>query len=607
MEEFKVLNDREHVLHRPNVYLGSVVLEPHSGIINYKYTTVSIVPALMKMIEEILQNSIDEHIRTNGKFSNEIKVSILNGVDGTEVTVQDNGRGIPMTKFNGKPQAVLAWTELRAGSNFDDSKRVTAGTNGMGAALTNIFSSYFKGETCDGKEKLILVCSDNMKNVNFSMSKSDKMGTTVKFKPDLVRFGLMEFSNDHIEVLKDRLINLAISYPSITFKFNEEKISFKNIKQVAKQFHDDAISYESDNYGIIFAPSGVEEEFRCITYVNGIYVKNSGSHVDFILNKVIDNLRTHIKKKHKIEVLPNQIKQHLLVGAWCRNFKALKFDSQSKERITNSVGEVSEYFGEINLDKVSKQILDTPSSIDPMIAAILYKKEMAENLALQKKLKGSAKLRVVNHIAATDENPENKMLLITEGLSAIGGLLKVRNQKTTGGYPLKGKPLNIRGMKNIEIAANKEIFELMNVIGLELGKPATNLNYGKICVFSDSDVDGSHVFTLLLNLFSLWPELYEQKRIYRLMSPLYYCTKGKDIKIFYTKEEFDMVNLVGYDISYIKGLGSMTEDAYKETVNNPKLILITGDDFNVLEKAFGDDSDFRKNLCYFSTKFPTQL
>ena len=577
MEEFKVLNDREHVLHRPNVYLGSVVLEPHSGIINYKYTTVSIVPALMKMIEEILQNSIDEHIRTNGKFSNEIKVSILNGVDGTEVTVQDNGRGIPMTKFNGKPQAVLAWTELRAGSNFDDSKRVTAGTNGMGAALTNIFSSYFKGETCDGKEKLILVCSDNMKNVNFSMSKSDKMGTTVKFKPDLVRFGLMEFSNDHIEVLKDRLINLAISYPSITFKF-----------------HDDAISYESDNYGIIFAPSGVEEEFRCITYVNGIYVKNSGSHVDFILNKVIDNLRAHIKRKHKIEVLPNQIKQHLLVGAWCRNFKALKFDSQSKERITNSVGEVSEYFGEINLDKVSKQILDTPSIIDPMIASILYKKELAENLALQKKLKGAAKLRIINHIVATDDNPENKMLLLCEGFSAISTLLKVRNPKTTGGYALKGKPLNVRGMKNIEIIANKEIFELMNIIGLELGKPAQNLNYGKIVVFSDSDVDGAHVFSLLMNLFSLWPELYQKKRIYRLMAPLYYCTRGKDSKIFYTTEEFDKTDLKGYDITYLKGLGSMPESVYSETVNNPVLIQVDGDDLSKLEMAFGDSADLRK-------------
>lgn len=593
-EEFKVLDDREHVLHRPGVYLGSVVLEDQSGVINYKYQTVKIVPALMKMIEEITQNSIDEHIRTNGEFANEIKVSIETNLTGTEITVQDNGRGIPLQEIGGKPRPVLAWTELRAGSNFDDSKRVTAGTNGMGAALTNIFSTSFKGETCDGEKKLVLTCSDNMQNVKWKVGAGTHRGTKVTFTPDLARFGLESFTEDHVNILRDRLINLAISYPTITFKFNGEKIHFRNIKQVAKQFHDDAVSFETEDFGLIFAPSGDEEEFRCLTYVNGIYVKNGGSHVDFILNKITDNLRAHVKKKHKIDVLPNQIKQHLLIGAWCRNFKALKFDSQTKERITNTMSEVGSYFGDIDLDKVSKQILNTPSIIDPMIAAILYKKEMAEKMALAKKQKSAAKVRVVNHIAATDPNPENKMLLLAEGLSAIGGLIKVRNPKTIGGYPLRGKPLNVRGMKPIDIIKNKEIFEMLSVIGLEFGKPADNLNYGKIAVFSDADVDGQHIFALLLNLLSNWPELFVQKRVYRMLSPLYYCTKGKDTKVFYTKEEFDAANLKGYTVDYFKGLGSMPEEVYSECVNNPRLIQITADDLNVLEMAFGDNADQRK-------------
>lgn len=593
-EEFKVLNDREHVLHRPGVYLGSVVLEQHSGIINYQYQTVGIVPALMKMIEEITQNSIDEHIRTDGKFATEIKVSVTSNLTGTEIVVQDNGRGIPLNEVGGKPRPVLAWTELRAGSNFDDSKRVTAGTNGMGAALTNIFSTSFKGETSDGTKKLVLNCSDNMQHVKWKVSDGGTRGTKVTFTPDLERFGLSEFTQAHIDVLRDRLINLAISYPTITFKFNGERIHFRNIKQVAKQFHADAVSLETDDFGLIFAPSGAEEEFRCITYVNGIYVKNGGSHVDFILSKIVENLRAHVKKKHKIDVLPNQIKQHLLIGAWCRNFKALKFDSQTKERITNSYAEASAYFGDIDLDKVSKQILNTPSIIDPMIAAILYKKEMAEKAALAKKQKGAAKVRVVNHIAATDSNPENKMLLLCEGLSAIGSLISVRDPKRIGGYPLRGKPLNVRGMKPLDIVKNKEIFELMAIIGLEIGKPAVNLNYGKIAVFSDADVDGQHIFGLLLNLFSMWPELFKEKRIYRMMSPLYYCVKGKDTKVFYTKEEFDAADLKGYSVDYFKGLGSMPENVYSECVNNPRLIQVEADDMNKLEMAFGDSAELRK-------------
>ena len=166
-EEFRVLTDREHVLHRPGVYLGSVTLEPHSGIIDYRYQTVSIVPALLKMIEEVTQNSIDEHIRTGGAHATDIRITVKPKANTVEISVADNGRGIPLHTVGEKPRPVLAWTELRAGSNFDDSKRTTAGTNGMGAALSNIFSSEFIGETCDGKQKLVLKCSDNMQNIDW--------------------------------------------------------------------------------------------------------------------------------------------------------------------------------------------------------------------------------------------------------------------------------------------------------------------------------------------------------------------------------------------------------------------------------------------------------
>ena len=92
----------------------------------------------------------------------------------------------------------------------------------------------------------------------------------------------------------------------------------------------------------------------------------------------------------------------------------------------------------------------------------------------------------------------------------------------------------------------------------------------------------------------MWPELFKEKRIYRMMSPLYYCTKGKDTKVFYTKEEFDAANLKGYAVDYFKGLGSMPENVYSECVNNPRLIQVNADDLNKLEMAFGDCADLRK-------------
>lgn len=593
-DEFKVLDDREHVLLRPGMYIGSIVEEPHAGIINYQYQTKKIVPGLIKIIEEIIQNSVDEHIRTKFEYATKISVDINKTVDGTEIEVSDNGRGIPVEMIGGRYRPEIAWTELRAGSNFNDSDRVGAGAHGVGSALTNIFSTSFTGISSDGKNKISVICSDNMKNIRHLVSKSSNRGVTVKFTPDLQRFGLKDFTNDHIEVLQDRITNLAIMFPNITFSFNGEKIKFKNIKQVAKLFHENAVSLETDNIAMVFAPAGDEEEFRCLSYVNSIYVKNGGSHVDFVLDKIVATLRESVKKKHKIDVLPNQIKQHLLFASWISGFPSLKFDSQTKERITNSQAEVSAVLGAIDYEKIAKQILNTPDIVDPMIAAILYKKEMAEKMALAKKQKATAKLRVANHIAATDTNPENRMLLLCEGLSAIGSLISVRDPKKVGGYPLKGKPLNVRGMKPVDILKNKEISEMMNIIGLEFGSPATNLNYGKIAVFSDSDTDGSHIFGLLLNLFSMWPELFEENRIYKMTAPLYYCTKGKDTKVFYTKEEFDKANLKGYNVDYFKGLGSMPEEVYRECVNNPRLIEVKADDFGVLEMLFGDDANERK-------------
>ena len=275
-EEFRVLSDREHVLARAGVYVGSTTCEPISGIINYEYQTKNVVPALIKCIEEIFQNSIDEYIITDGKFACNISLDINDTLEGVEIIITDDGRGIPLDKIDGKYRHILAWTELRAGSNFDDSKRVGAGTNGMGACIVNIFSKTFIGTSCDGKNKITVSCSDNMQNVDFKFVKSFIRGTSVSFVPDLEKFGLREFTKDHSDIIIDRFQNLAILYPGITFKVGHQNVDFKNIKYTSKKFHESAVSYELYKTSFVFAPSGKDEEFRCLSYVNGIYCKNGG-------------------------------------------------------------------------------------------------------------------------------------------------------------------------------------------------------------------------------------------------------------------------------------------------------------------------------------------
>lgn len=597
-DNFKVLSDRDHCLLRPGMYIGSDVLENHSGIIDFEYQVVPVVPALVKMVDEIIQNSVDEAIRTNFKHATNINVKIENHLEGSTVTVEDDGRGIPQDQIGGQYRPLLAWTELRAGSNFDDSTRIGVGANGVGSSLVNIFSKKFIGQTWSNKSIYTVVCSDNMAKIKGMIGKNTEptvSGTRVTFDPDLERFGVSDIDENHVKVIKDRITNWAIQFPLINFVFNDKKIKLKSIKEIGKLFHEDAVTIESGkNVKMVFCTSGDSEEFRFHSYVNGIAIKNGGTHVDYVMNKVIENLRAAIKKKHKIDVMPNQIRQHLLFASWISGFPALTFDSQTKERVTNATSEVATVLGDLDIDRLSKQLLDTPSIIDPMVAAILYKQELKELRELENKKKASRAARVANHISATDENPENKTLFLAEGLSALANFIATRDSRTMGAFPLKGKPLNVQGRRPLEIMKNDELSNIIRIIGLELGAPAKNLKYGKIAVFSDRDLDGHAIYCLLLNFFALWPELFHEKRIYRVMTPLFYCTKGKQVKIFYSTAEYMAENLDGWNVDRYKGLGSMPEHVYSECINNPVMECISDYDIKKLNMAFGNDASLRK-------------
>lgn len=600
MSEFKVLTDREHILARAGMYLGSTSLEPHTSIINFQYQTKHVVPALLKIISEILDNTVDEHIRTNGEYANRVSVDVVDGVEGTEITITDNGRGIPVKQIGESYQPVLSWTKARAGSNFGDT-RTTIGANGVGSFATNCFSKSFIGTTSDGVNKIVVKCSDNCANVDFKVYKSPNKGTSVSFIPDLEKFGLKEFDQDHLDVLYDRINNLAICYPGIQFKFNGEKIQFKNLKQIASYFSENTVSVEIPQGQLVFASSGKDEEFRFSSYVNGLNIKNGGSHLDYIMEAVIANIRPVVKKKWKIDVLPNQIKQHLLCASWLTGFPNLKFDSQTKERITNTKGEVMEFlegFTEV-AESIAKKIVNTPEIIQPMVEAILHKKELQERREAAAAIKKTKKKNIANHLAASSQNWKEKKIFLTEGLSAIGALIKVRDSKTEGGYALRGKVMNTAGMKTIEIVKNKELSELLTVIGLDLDTEEINhLNYGKICVLTDADYDGSSIFCLLLQFFSRWPKLFEEGRICRVITPLYIAKKKGDSQWFYTQQEFDEAKdkLSGYEINYNKGLGSLDENDYETMIKKPYLLEVKlGDEgLSKLEMAFGDSADVRK-------------
>jgi DNA topoisomerase-2 len=603
MSEFKILSERDHIRQRSAMYIGSITSEEISGILNFKYQTKKYIPGLVKIIEEIYQNSVDEAIRTNFEFASEISVTIKDdGLMGWYVEVIDNGRGIPTKQIDGKYQAELSWTRARAGSNFSDDNRTTIGMNGIGSYLTTCFSKEFIGQSGDGKLNVIVRCLNGCETIETVAEKSKARGTRVKFYPDLSLFKTKTIDNELIDLIEDRLMNLAICYPKVTFKFNDKKLSIKNSTQLAKAFHESALAFDDENFNLVVAPTGDDEEFRHLSFFNGIAIKNGGNHIDYFISGICNELIPLIKRKWKIEVLPNQIKQHLLLAFWVRNFPNPKFDSQSKERITNTIGEIKSF---MNLDftKIAKKIAATDDIIMPAIESILRKKEAIEKRAATNALKKVQKKKIANHIAANDKDPEKKTLYIAEGLSASGMGLSVRDPKYQGFYSLRGKVLNTHDMSAYDILKNKELSELIAIIGLDLNNPSivdeegnSILNYGRIAVLTDADQDGASIFCLLLMFFSRWPELFSEGRLCRVNTPLYIARKkGKPDQYFYTSEEYDKADLKGWTVDYMKGLGSLEKNDYKRAViTEPFMTTITLDDMEKLNMSFGNNADKRK-------------
>lgn len=595
-DEFKVLSDAEHILMRPQMYLGSMSKDPVFGFFDNQWKSVSVVPAFLKIIDEIIDNSVDEFVRTNGKFANKIDVNFGEDLYGFYVKIRDNGRGIPQDEIAGVPRPVIAWSKARAGSNFT-SERETMGANGVGSFATAVFSNQFLGKTKTGLNQIVVKITDNASNVEWEKLEGAKEEnfTEVTFYPDLQRFGEIDIGTEYYTLTENRLRNLSIVYPGITFSFNGNKIR-GDLKNFYQQIYEGKSFVDTSGLFGSFAFGPVSENgSRFHSYVNGLYTYNGGSHIDTILWKIIDNLRPLLEKKYKIELKPDHIRQKLCFVCHLKGFKNLMFSSQTKDKITNSEKDILEFLdlSEGAISKLSRKIFDTPDIVEPIIQEQLFKKQLAENAALARAAKKGKKEKIANHITATSNNPKEKTLFIAEGLSAIGPLISVRDPAKVGGYSLRGKVMNVSGMAPVDIIKNKEYRELMSVIGLEFGKEP-DLNYDRIVIMTDADPDGHSIACMLVNFFSMWPSLFDG-HIYRCMSPLVIAKKGKQEKWFYDMNEIEGVD--GWNLNYIKGLGSLDEEAYNTVINNPMLVEIrmdTEEDKKMLSMAFADGAEGRK-------------
>jgi len=605
--KYQKLTDVEHVLLRPFMYIGSI--SPHTGD-QYLFDgekvwneEITYNPGFIKLFDEIISNSVDEH-RRNSKL-NEIKVTL--NLDTSEISIWDNG-GIPVEKHPVHKEWIpeMIFSNLKAGSNFDDTEqRTVAGTNGVGSTLTNIFSKKFSVSTCDGKNRFDQEFTDNMhKRSKATVSPAKRGFTEITYIPDLERFKMHGIDEKSFQIIFKRCLDVAACNNRLTVKFTKIKdgastnstLKFKTFEEYIKLYTQEFFYEESKDWKIGFAKS--ENGFANVSFVNSVHTKDGGTHVEYIVNQLITQLREMIKKKHKVEVKPSDIRNYMSIFIECTVINS-SFSSQTKEKLITEPKDFATRH-EVT-DKIAKLVFK--SEIVASVLDWIEKKALAQERAELRKLNSNLdKTKIPKLIDAQRKGDRGICILgVYEGLSALSAVRKFRDTQTQGAFPLKGKFLNVSEMKSAEIIKNEEAVQLMASLGLKLGEEPKNLRYGRVYIYTDADPDGNSIAALLINFFNrFWPELFDQGRIYKVMTPLVVAKKGKDSINFYTNDEFDKWSAKNkantWNIEYKKGLAALEDLEYEEIIKDPKVVQLKNDKEykESLNAWFGADSTPRK-------------
>jgi DNA topoisomerase-2 len=596
MKEEKIvhLSDREHVLKRGTMWIGSV---KRNIVEEYIFENKSFVkkefeyvPGFITAFKEIISNSLDENLKTKGEFANIIKVE----VNSDFISVRDNGRGIPSDNVEGLdvPASVAVFTNLKTGSNFSDDS-TSIGQNGVGASLTQIFSKRFFVETCNNGKVTKLTCKNNGSDIKYDIKDKEGHYTFVEYWPDFERFSMTEIDDIHKDDIRKTIIDYSICFPDITFYFNGKKLA-GNFKKYCEYYSSNIETFSYENIDICVYPG----EYEQTSFVNGLNTKRGGNHVDLIVNKITYTLRELIAKKYK-EIKPLDIKNKTCYIINFKNFTAPRFDSQTKENLINTTKEVQELINDIDFSVIAKKLYKNDEMMFPIIETFKIKEELKKRKDLKSKESKVSKKKIAKLIDANTTSRKDTLLFLAEGNSALSTFIEVRNPNE-GGYPLRGKVISPQDTPLTKLMQNAEIVDILAALNLKLSDPSIdNMNFGKVVIMSDADEDGNSIACTLINFFyTFWPDMIKQGKLLKAISPIIVAKnpKTKEIKEFYNLTDYK--NDPDFEIlevtSHNKGLGSLDKKAYRKMLDT--LIEVTEDEFSrqTLDMAFGKDSQPRK-------------
>jgi DNA topoisomerase-2 len=617
-ETFVKKTQLEHIIDIPDTYIGSIektdidtwIFDEECNNIIYK--NIKYIPGLYKIFDEVLVNAIDQHVRTehDPKIINKvntIKVNFDN--NNNSIEIYNNGEGIPIVEHKEHNVWIpeLIFGHLLTSSNYDkNEKKITGGKNGYGAKLANIFSKTFKIETVDAERQLkyVQTFEKNMtiKNSPIITKCTSKPYTIIQFSPDLERFGISKIDDDTLMLMKKRVIDItACTNKNVSVFLNDKKLECKTLEKYVSYYLNNDVEkiYEevNDRWEVVIAVNP-DTKFEQVSFVNGISTLKGGKHVDYILNSILKKVQNYVStkgiKRKKLDIKPAHLKDNIFIFVRS-TIENPAFDSQIKEYLTTP----STKFGskcEVS-DKFIEKLVKTS-----LIERALKLSDFKDTLGLQKvsgkktsSIRGVEKLDDANK-AGTSESLKCTLIL-TEGDSAkalaIAGL-SVVGRDYFGVFPLRGKVLNVRDVTMKKVTDNAEINNLVKIMGLKFStkkkskeETLQDLRYGRIMIFTDADVDGSHIKGLLMNLFAIfWPELLEIPGfIISLATPILKAIKNKDVKEFYTMTEFNtwknsIENIKVWDIKYYKGLGTSTSEeakGYFTNFDNKNISYVVGE------------------------------
>ncbi len=596
-KDIQVLKGLEPVRKRPAMYIGSTSLQ-----------------GLHHLVWEILDNSVDEAL--NG-HCNLIEIHIKKG---NEITVKDNGRGIPVDKFQKTKKSAMEvlFTTLHSGGKFQEgSYKVSGGLHGVGMAVVCALSESLKAISRRDKFEWILEFSRGKAKGKLKKGKACRnKGTEITFKPDPKIFPKIEFNLNWILeraeskaflnkglkiVVKEDKKTHTFQYPEGIKDFIRKIIKGKPVL-AEEPFYTEK---EDKNLRLETAFLWTSNTDTVIhSYANAIKTIDGGTHETGFRNGITKALKAYIDRRKLLpkgisSITSEDAREGLvaIINVYLQG--DVEFQGQTKGRLNSDITSQVESVVKHSLE----HYLHDHQSVGDLIANRVILAAQARIASRQAKDLVHRKTHISHRLnlpgklsdcASTDR--EESELFICEGDSAGGSSKQARDRKTQAILPIRGKILNVETATLDKVLANTEITNIISALGtgIEPQYDYEKLRYGKIILMTDADVDGAHICSLLLTFFyKFMPQLIKEDHLFIAQPPLYRIDSGK--KFFYAVDDKEKnkiisgLNGAGYEVGRFKGLGEMPAGDLKSTTmdkNKRSLIRVVIVDKKRTDKTF---------------------